>query len=162
MQKKTQCSTFKIATCENIQSWKKKMFQESIWKMTNDWHCLPADRSMVCVFWTAQHQQGQESVRNWAVKASPPQGLIMDTKYGKKGYDWSKQALTCYEVLWQQSAVTAEPIVIGSPLYLCQMYFPLWHGNGCHTMLKSRKRRILWAKNNKIWKFGRFSASRSP
>ena len=28
----------------------KKTFQESIWKMTNNWHCLPADRSMVCVF----------------------------------------------------------------------------------------------------------------
>ena len=28
-----------------------------------------------------------------------PQGLLMDTKYGKKGYGWSKQALTCYEAL---------------------------------------------------------------
>ena len=57
----------------------------------------------------------------------------------KKGYDWS-------------SAVTAEAAraTIGSPLYLCQTYFPLSHGNGCHTMLKSRKRRILWAKKIKF------------
>ena len=31
-----------------------------------------------------------------------PQGLMMVTKYEKKGHDWSKQALTCYEALWQQ------------------------------------------------------------
>ena len=70
--KKTQCSTFKIATCENFQSWKKKQKKKFfvIWKMTNNWHCLPADRSMVCVLWTAQQQHGQESVRNWTVRAS--------------------------------------------------------------------------------------------
>ena len=75
---------------------KKITFQESIWKMTNNWHCLHTDQSMVWVFWTAQHKS------QCATEQLGPQGLIMDSKYGKKGYGWSKQALTCYEALWQQ------------------------------------------------------------
>ena len=137
--KKPQCSTFKIATCENFQSWK-KTFQESIWKMTNNWHCLPADRSMVCVFWTAQHQHGQESVRNWAVRASGADNVHQI---------WKKMLWlveTSFDLLWSVVTAEAARTTSGSPLYLCQTYFPLSHGNGCHTMLKSRKRRILWAK----------------
>ena len=145
------CDLWKLSKLE------KKAFQESIWKMTSNWHCLPADRSMVCVFWTAQHQHGQQSVRNWAVRAS---GADNGHQIWKKRL-WLVK--TSFDALW--SAVTAEAAraTIGSPLYPCQTYFPLSHGNGCHTMLKSRKRRIATlSEKNKIWKFGRFSASRSP
>ena len=112
--------------------------------MTNNWHCLPANRSLVCVFWTAQHQHGQESVRNWAVRGS---GVMMDPKYGKKRL-WLVE--TSFVVLWSDVTAEAERTTIGSPLYPCQTYFPLSHGNGCHTTLKSRKRRILWTKKIKF------------
>ena len=66
--------------------------------MTNIWHCLPADRTDR---WSAFFEQHSISMvkSQCATEQLGPQGLIMDTKYGKKGYDWSKQALTCYEAL---------------------------------------------------------------
>ena len=97
--KKRNVLPLKLRPVKTFKVGKKKTFQESIWKMTNNWHCLPADRSMVCVFWTAQRQHSQESVRNWAVRAS---GADNGHQIWKKGYDWSKQALTCYDALWQQ------------------------------------------------------------
>ena len=125
---------FKVGT-------KTKLFRRASerWQ-TIIWHCLPADWSIICVFWTAQHQHGQESVRNWAVRAS---GADNRHQIWKKRL-WLVE--TNFDVLW--SAVTAEAAraTIGSRLYPCQTYFPLSHGNGCHTMLKSRKRSILWAE----------------
>ena len=54
--------------------------------------------------WSAFFEQHSTSTvkSQCATEQLGPQGLIMDTKYGKKGYDWSKQALTCYDALWQQ------------------------------------------------------------
>ena len=140
------CDLWKLSKLE------KKTFQESIWKMTNSCHCLPAYRSMVCVFWTAQHQHGQESVRNWAVRASGADNATPNME---------KKAMIGRNKLWRAMTRCDSRgcnATIGSPLYPCQTYFLLSHGNGCHTMLKSRKKRILWAKKNKIWKFGWFSA----
>ena len=125
----------------------KKLFRKASerWQ-SNYWHCLPADRSMVCVFWTAQHQHGQESVRNWAVRASGADIPIMDTKYEKKRL-WLVE--TSFDVLWSAVIAEAASATIGSPLYPCQTYFPLSHDNGCHTMLKSRRRRIYFERKKK-------------
>ena len=109
------------------------------------------------VFWTAQHQHGQESVRNWAVRAS---GADNGHQIWKKRL-WLVE--TSFDELWSAVTADAARATIGSPLYPCQTYFSLSHGNGCHTMLKNRKRHIrTLSEKNKIWKFGWFSASRSP
>ena len=143
------CDLWKLSKLEKN---KNKTFQESIWKMTNNWHCSPQTEA-----WSAFFEQHSTSTvkSQCATEQLGPQGLILDTKYGKK-------VMIGRNKLWRAMTAEAARATIGSPLYPCQTYFPLSHGNGCHTILKSRKRRILWAKKNKIWKFGRFSASRSP
>ena len=143
MQKTPQCSTFKIATCENFRSWKKKQKQNFSGEHLKDDKqlALPPRRPKHGLrFLNSTAPARQESVRNWAVRASGASNMEKRL--------WLVE--TSFDVLWSAVKAEAARATIGSPLYPCQTYFPLLHGNGCHPMLKSKKRRILWAKKIKF------------
>ena len=79
--KKAQCSTFKIATCENFQSWKKKIFR----RVSERWQTIGTASPQTEASSAFFEQHSSSTVKSQcATEQLGPQGLIMDTKYGKK------------------------------------------------------------------------------